>query len=84
MKFLKLFFSAFLALMIATIAIWTGIFLVITSILAAPISAWWMKRKTTKTEDSSLQEANNTETSYKIIEVDYEIIENPKSQKKDR
>ena len=77
MRYFKVFFSALLAIFIATIAIWSGLIIVLASTIAAPIAAWWMGKRVEKSISDPISEKDSqaTEVSYKIIEGEYKVID---------
>lgn len=77
MRYIKLFLSTILAILIAGIVVWASLFLILFSALAAPLIAWWSRRKANIEIISVKTSENKTENqeSYKVIEAKYEIIE---------
>lgn len=79
MRYLKFLLSSILVLFIAAIVIWLGVFAIIFSLLAAPVLAWWLRRKALKSMSSTVNSNKSPESqekaSYKVIEAKYEIIE---------
>ena len=62
-----------LALILAVVAIWAGLLILVLSALAAPLIAWWMNRNTLSA--SSHVSGGAKGASYKIIEAEYEIVD---------
>lgn len=79
MRYLKFVLSSILVLFIAAIVIWLGVFAIIFSLIAAPILAWWVRRKAFKSMSENIHQKDSPEpkakASYKVIEAEYEIIE---------
>lgn len=77
MRYIKIILSALVVMLIATIAIWSGIFILLLSVITAPILAWWISRKAKFTEVKFKETTSETsnKADYKVIEAEYEIIE---------
>ncbi len=76
MYYLRIFLYLVLAMIVATVVIWAGIFLIIFTAIAAPIAAWWIRRNNAKSFKVSKPKNNEKkQTSHKIIEVEYKIID---------
>lgn len=82
MRYIKLVLSIMFILFIAMVAIWSGMFIILFSLIAAPILLWWANRKSVynfTSGSTTNSEKNTSKVSYKIIEADYEIIDKDKS-----
>ena len=79
MRYIKLFLSSILAMVIAAIVIWSGIFIVLFSALATPLIAWWVKRRRAArifpARKGKSKKKQTTPEGYKVIEAEFEIIE---------
>ena len=63
-------------------AMWLGMFIVIFSLITAPILAWWVRRKNTGFKsDPTHDEPHSYEETPKTIDVDFEIIEDSEPNK---
>ncbi len=65
-------------MLVAAVVIWFSLFVMLFSILAAPMIAWWIRRKPsisnifTKVRKNK---KNSPPPEYKIVEVEYKIID---------
>lgn len=76
MRYLKKLLSALVVMAVAAAVIWTGLIVLLFSILAAPMIAWWANRGP-KIRFFSKREtkAKTKNLDYKVIEADFKIIE---------